>query len=120
MSSNPRRLMHGAALAAVWLACTAGPVLAQGRTIVGEWAPDPANCLPYAGAIKISALSLVGDEMSCQFRSVARQGDVVTWQGRCDFADSSMPVTVVAALTGQRLSVRINRQPADTYRRCGA
>lgn len=100
------------------LLCSAGAAAAAGRTIVGEWAPDPKNCLPFAGAMKISAMSLVADEMNCGFKSVARTGDQVTWRGNCDFGSQSLPAVVVATLQGENLSVRVNNQPADTYRRC--
>ena len=73
-----------------------------------------------AGAIMITALGLTADEMSCDFKSVARQGDQVTWRGKCAFSDATKASTVVATLNGPSLSVRVNGQPADTYRRCGA
>lgn len=111
--------VRNSVLLAAGVVCLAGPALAGGRSIVGQWAPDPKNCVPSAGAIVVGALSLTADEMACGFKSVARQGDQVTWRGKCDFADSSMPATVVAMLNGSSLSVRINKQPADTYRRCG-
>lgn len=97
----------------------AAPAMAAGRTIVGNWAPDPRSCFPSAGAVNISAMALVADEMSCAFKSVARTGDQVTWRGRCSFSDRAVPAVVVATLQGERLSVRVNAQPADTYRRCG-
>lgn len=49
------------------LADSAGVAEAAGRTIVGKWAPNSRNCLPHAGAIRISALMLVGDEPVCDF-----------------------------------------------------
>jgi hypothetical protein len=107
-------------LLAAGIACLAGPALAEGRTIVGRWAPDPKNCVPSAGAIVVGPLSLTADDMACEFGSVVRQGDQVTWRGKCGFGDSSTPATVVATLNGPTLSVRVNRQAADIYRRCGA
>ncbi len=102
----------------VSIALLATPALAGGRTIVGDWAPDPKSCFPSAGAVNISAMSLVADEMSCAFKSVARTGDQVTWRGSCNFADRAVPAVVVATLQGERLSVRVNNQQTDTYRRC--
>jgi hypothetical protein len=119
MSSAFSSTVRNSVLLAAGIVCLAGPAVAEGRTIVGQWAPDPKNCVPSAGAIVVGALSLTADEMVCGFKSVARQGDQVTWRGKCDFADSSMPATVVATLNGPTLSVRVNKQSADTYRRCG-
>lgn len=108
----------GRILVAVGLLAATAPAMAAGRTIVGDWAPDPSSCFPSAGAVNISAMSLVADEMSCTFKSVARTGDQVTWKGRCSFADRAVPSVVVATLQGERLSVRVNGQSPDTYRRC--
>lgn len=105
-------------LLSIAISSVAVPAMAQGRTIVGEWAPDPKNCLPFAGAMQISAMSMVTDEMSCNFKSVARSGDQVTWRGGCSFGSKSVPSMVIATLMGDTLAVRINNQPADTYRRC--
>ncbi|MGU3661149.1 hypothetical protein [Methylobacterium fujisawaense] len=120
MSTLSARGNRNSLLLATALVCLAGPALAGGRTIVGQWAPDPKNCVPSAGAIMITALGLTADEMSCDFKSVARQGDQVTWRGKCAFSDATKASTVVATLNGPSLSVRVNGQPADTYRRCGA
>lgn len=94
------------------------PVEAQGRTIVGEWAPNPRECTPIGGAITILPLGIVGDEMRCDFDTVVRQDNVVTWRGQCGFPEDVRRSTVVAATHGETLSVRINGQPADLYRRC--
>lgn len=91
---------------------------ASGRTIVGEWAPDPRQCTPMAGAISILPLAIVGDDMRCDFSGVSRAGDVVTWRGRCGFPDPAKPTTVVAALRGEALSIRFNGSAPNQFRRC--
>ncbi|MDE4914556.1 hypothetical protein PQI07_28220 [Methylobacterium sp. 092160098-2] len=118
MPSATAKNFLGRILVSVGILAVASPAMAAGRSIVGEWAPDPANCLPFAGAMKISAMSMVADEMSCSFRSVVRDGDKVTWRGGCSSGSKDVPSVVVATLHGETLAVRINNQPADTYRRC--
>lgn len=116
MPSAISKNILGPMLVSIGLLAT--PAVAGGRTIVGDWAPDPSTCFPSAGAVNISPMSLVADEMSCSFKSVARTGDQVTWRGSCNFADRAVPAVVVATLQGERLSVRVNNQQTDTYRRC--
>ena len=94
------------------------PALAQGRTIVGEWALEHADCTPLAGSIVIGPLSIVGDDMRCDFRSVSRSGDVVTWRGGCGFPEPEERATVVAAAQGDRLFLTINGGRNGPYRRC--
>lgn len=118
MPSRTSTTILGSILLSVGLLGLAAPASAAGRTIVGEWAPDPANCLPFAGAMKISPMGMVADEMSCSFKSVVREGEQVTWRGGCSFGSKAVPSVVVATLRGETLAVRINGQPADTYRRC--
>ncbi|WP_246775571.1 hypothetical protein [Methylobacterium aquaticum] len=102
------------ASALLLLACT--PALAAGRSIVGEWAPDPRRCQPIDGALKIAPLGMAGDEFSCDFKSVSREGDVVTWRGFCSAPRKA--ATVVASLRGEVLSVRVNGDSIGSYRRC--
>jgi hypothetical protein len=85
---------------------------------VGRWAPDPRQCLPSAGAIAIDPLSIVGDDFRCDFNSVSRSGDAVTWQGRCGFPEPPKPATVVATARGETLSLKINGGENGPYRRC--
>lgn len=94
------------------------PAQAGGRTIVGEWAPDPRQCWPSQGAIAIGPLSVVGDDFRCDFTSVSRLGDVVTWRGACGFPDPARPAIVVASLRGDTLALRINGGENGPYRRC--
>ena len=109
-------LRAGAALVACLL--FAEPADAAGRTIVGRWAPDPAQCTPLGGMIAIDALDMVGDEFRCDFKSVSRAGDVVTWNGACGFPTLFEPAKVVASLDGDVLHVRINNEDNGAYRRC--
>ncbi len=118
MPSRTSTKVLGSILLPVVLLGLAAPASAAGRTIVGEWAPDPANCLPFAGAMKISAMSMVADDMSCSFKSVTREGDQVTWRGGCSYGNKAVPSVVVATLRGETLAVRINGKPGETYRRC--
>jgi hypothetical protein len=116
-----RCLSAPAALAAAALLLLGGalaPALAQGRTIVGDWAPEGAECTPLAGTIAIGPLSIVGDDMRCDFRSVSRSGDVVTWHGGCGFPEPEERATVVAATQGDRLFLMINGGRNGPYRRC--
>lgn len=110
--------LAGLATAALGLTLSFAPAQAGGRTIVGEWAPDPHQCWPSQGAIAISPLSVVGDEFQCNFNSVSRLGDVVTWRGTCGFPDVARPATVVASLRGDTLFMRINGGDNGPYRRC--
>ena len=108
------------ALVTVVAVLAGSPALAGGRSIVGDWAPDPRQCRPVDGAVRIAPLGMAGDEFACTFKSVSRAGDVVTWRGSCSFADRSKASTVVAALQDDRLSVRIDGNALGSYRRCRA
>lgn len=113
-----RSIVLAVATVAATLASGPGSVLAAGRTIVGDWAPDPRMCRPMDGALKIVPLGMASDEFSCNFKNVVRSGDVVTWRGSCGFTDGTKTATVVAALRGEALSVRINGNDIGSYRRC--
>lgn len=115
---SSRSIVLAVATVAVTLACGPAPVMAAGRTIVGDWSPNPRMCRPMDGALKIVPLGMAGDEFSCNFKSVARSGDVVTWRGSCGFTDGTKAATVVAALSGETLSLRINGNDFGSYRRC--
>lgn len=114
MHMRSRALIPATAL----LLLAGAPALAGGRSIVGDWAPDPRQCRPVDGALRIAPLGLAGDELSCNFKSVSRDGDVVTWRGKCSGSEDSSAATVVAALRGEVLSVRINGNGIGSYRRC--
>jgi len=107
--NNRIALLSATALAAAVCATLSnGAALAGGRTIVGTWAPDPSECTPANGMIVIGPLDIVGDEFRCDFTSVSRAGDVVTWRGACGFPTPPKPTTVVARLSGETLHVSIN------------
>jgi hypothetical protein len=91
---------------------------ADGESIVGAWAPDPDNCTPVGGMIAVTPLGLTGDEFRCDFKSVSRSGDVVTWRGKCGFPSPFEPAVAVASLRGSKLNIRINDADNGTYRRC--
>lgn len=103
------------AVASLVLACT--PALAAGRSIVGEWAPNPRMCRPMDGALKIVPLGMAGDEFSCDFKSVSRVGDVVTWRGSCGFP-RSRELQPSSQHCVERSSVRINGNGIGSYQRC--
>jgi hypothetical protein len=92
--------------------------LAAAQTIVGRWAPDPAQCTSVGGMIGIGPMDIVSDEFQCRFDSVSRAGDVVTFRGRCGFPAPPEPATVVARLSGATLHVSINGADSGAYRRC--
>ena len=58
--------------------------------------------------VVIGPLDIVGDEFRCDFTSVSRAGDVVTWRGACGFPTPFKPATVIARLTGEILRININ------------
>lgn len=67
------------------------PALAQPpRTIVGEWAFQRSDC-GTPQAIKVFARSLAADELMCEFATVSRKGNVVTFEGTCDSGGTSGP-----------------------------
>jgi hypothetical protein len=96
----------------------ATPTAPGKRTIVGKWAPDPNQCTPVDGMIGIGPLDMMGDEFACNFKSVSRSGDVVTWHGTCGFPTPPEPVTVVASLNGETLRISVNGNDNGPYLRC--
>jgi hypothetical protein len=110
-----RRWLLIAILALLALDCRG---LTAAQTIVGRWAPDPAQCTPVGGMIGIGPLDIVADEFQCRFDSVSRAGNIVTWHGRCGFPTPPEPATVVARLSGATLHVSINGANNGAYRRC--
>jgi hypothetical protein len=78
-----------------------------GRSIVGDWAETRDGCAsPMAGLVRIGPKSLTTDEMSCTFRYVSRAGSIVTWTGSCNEGGWARPMTVTAAESGGRLTIR--------------
>lgn len=107
-----------AAVLAMAMPCISSTASANGRTIVGTWAPDPRECTPVAGMIAIGPLSMQGDDFRCDFEDVARLDDVVTWHGTCGFPENARRATVVARLRGETLTVVIDGGADGPYRRC--
>ena len=52
------------------------------QSIVGKWAPSKADCQDPERQLRIRPMS-IGGGFSCEFKSVKRKGDVVTWGGHC-------------------------------------
>jgi hypothetical protein len=68
----------------------AGPALAEKpKTIVGWWAYPGGLCAPIAGAISIEPMALWSDDVRCDFTSVVRDGNTVTWKGSCGYGQGS-------------------------------
>jgi hypothetical protein len=90
------------------LAGLAQPATGQTReTIVGKWSTVAGKCVRPTSLIEIGPKSLAGDDFFCDFRTVRRSGDVVTFAGQCTFGDDPPRAeTVVARLAGQRLHYR--------------
>ena len=118
--NNRIALLSATALAAAFCATLLnGAAWAGGRTIVGAWALDVGECTPASGMVVIGPLDIVGDEFRCDFTSVSRTGDVVTWHGACELPTSSPePAIVVARLSGAVLHISINGDDNGSYRRC--
>jgi hypothetical protein len=77
----------------------------QHRTIVGVWKLPGQGCARADGALTIGALSLEGEDVTCRFTNVSRNGATVTWTGDC----GSGPETVVATEANERLTIRYVR-----------
>ncbi len=98
------------------LALTAGSLLAgltlpatgqTRQTIVGKWSTIAGKCVRPISLIQIGPKSLTGDDFFCDFRTVQRSGDVVTFSGECTFGnDPPRAETVVARFAEQRLHYR--------------
>lgn len=105
-------------IVAAALMFTVTPAMAA-ETIVGTWAPDPTACTPVGGMLDIGPRSLTTDILACRFDDVSRDGDRVTWHGRCSEGEERYPATVVAALYQHRLTVSLNGHGwLMAYRRC--
>jgi hypothetical protein len=103
------------------------PVLAN-QSIVGTWANSRGECGSHFGRMEVGPKSLsISEELACDFRSVERQGDTVTWKGACTFFGSGdnaqrRNAKVVATLrSDRRLDVRVagGLSIARGYQRCG-
>lgn len=107
-------------IATAILALVVGSAQAR-ESIVGHWNDAGAECTPTAGAVSIAPLGLGTDDgIMCDFASVSRKGDVVTWKGTCADGpnDPDYRATVVARLRGQALRISINGTSWNTLYRC--
>jgi hypothetical protein len=100
-------------------------LLAQPRTIVGDWAPTKATCKSDDGVIRISPLAINAHDFSCSFKNVKRIGDSVVWEGTCEDQMGNMKPyaeTVVAEEVRGKLTITLakNRLKLDiaTLIRC--
>jgi hypothetical protein len=76
------------------------------RSIVGTWTSAGSACTRAAGALTIGPLSLDGEDVACRFSSVKREGNRVTWQGRCDDAEGGGRQIVIATEINGKLTIR--------------
>ena len=84
------------------------PAAAQQRSsVVGKWSTAAGRCVKPLSIVVIGPKSLSGEDFGCEFDTVSRQGDVVTWRGKCTFGgDDPVSETVQARLAGNRLHYR--------------
>lgn len=95
------------------------PPVHAAESIVGTWAPNPAECTPVNGLVEIGAKSVNADDLSCTFDDVSRTGNVVTWRGRCTDGTRWTDSTVVATLRGRTLDLDVGGQGLRAgLRRC--
>jgi hypothetical protein len=79
----------------------------QRGSLIGKWSTAAGKCQRPLSIIVIGPKSLAGEDFGCDFDSVSRRGDVVTFRGKCTYgADDPVSETVVARLQGQRLYYR--------------
>ena len=119
--------MQHRTLALILIAATGFVIVAtavrseERRSIVGKWSTAEGQCVRPLSLIDIGPKSLSGEDFSCDFASVSRKGNVVTFKGTCRFdADNPVRETVVARLAGERLYYRFSGYKAENgpFRRC--
>jgi hypothetical protein len=59
-------------------------LLAQHRTIVGDWGTSRRDCRAPDGVIAIEPLAMRSSDFYCSFKNVSRNGSTVTWNGTCE------------------------------------
>ena len=96
------------AISLALIACLLPSLACARESLVGEWAPSAEEC-GTPSAIKLGARSLASDETMCDFPSVSRDGDVVTFVGKCDSGQGPAAETLVARLKEGRLSLEFGR-----------
>jgi hypothetical protein len=82
------------------------------ETIVGKWAATKLECANRDDRVTISALGIDSSFMICEFASVKRKANTVTWAGYCfDENGSRRPEepdnsgTITATLSAKRLTI---------------
>jgi hypothetical protein len=104
------------AYAIVSLVCVSSPVLAR-ESIVGKWAQSIAACNQVGNFFRIGPKSMDnGDDMFCQFDTVSRNGNTVTWSGMCEAPEKPVPATVTATQRGKLLDLGFPGRPSDLAR----
>jgi hypothetical protein len=105
---------------AFFVVCVLDATAGGRQTIVGYWreAVKAGQCEPKPD-LSIRPMALIVNEYACDFRSVSRAGDDVTWTGKCGFGDQQEEVrTVVASLRGNQLSLAFNGMQQGVFKRC--
>lgn len=86
--------------------------------ITGRWTPVGSDCTVTDGAVRITARTLVADEIACRFDSAAPSSRPGAWTGRCAMLDDGMKSVVALRSEGRTLTIAYDGGPATTYRRC--
>jgi hypothetical protein len=92
----------------------------ENKTIVGHWKTErDGQCKPQPD-VSIQPMGILfGDDIYCEFTSVARSGETVKWNGACGPGDGDKKkAIVVATAQGGRLTITIDGAVQGTYQRC--
>jgi hypothetical protein len=85
-------------IASLALILATTPIANAGTSIVGAWDFPNQSC---ETPIRITAMAIKSDDVNCQFKSIKRLGNIVTWKGQCDDAEGSSEQTVIAKLNSK-------------------
>ncbi len=107
MTRTARRLVCAVALAAEAVALARPAAAAD--SIVGTWA-TPGRCGRPLSTVVVEPMGFSGEDFTCDFDAVSRNGDQVRWRGTCDFGGEggAEKATVTARLAKGMLRYRIN------------
>ncbi len=91
------------------------------ESIVGVWSTTRA--CKEMDRIYIEPMAVGGEDWTCDFNSVSRKGNVVTWRGRCGSPDPEHDpdrhaATIVARLFGAKLYLSKNGESWGAHVRC--
>ncbi len=78
------------------------------ESIVGTWA-TPGRCGRPLSTVVVEPMGFSGEDFYCDFKTVARTGNTVTWRGTCHFNEEPEATTVTARLAKGQLSYRMNK-----------